>query len=62
MEKSGIVNKGAKLALALVAALVLAGGVWLTLGHNPDVPTAAAPRGAFASDRASEEPALPPKP
>ena len=52
-------SRNPKLIVALVGALLLAGLVWATQGHDPAVPTASAPRGAFASGRASEEPPLP---
>lgn len=54
-------SRNAKLTVALAAATLLAALVWLTQGHDPAVPNAAAPRGRFASERAAEE-AAPPVP
>ena len=48
-------SKGAKLGAAVAAALVLAFAVWMLTKGDPSVPTATAPRGEFASDKASDE-------
>ncbi len=52
-------SRNTKLAVGLVAALVVAGVVWIAQGHDPSFPTAAVPGGAFASERAAEESTLP---
>ena len=52
-------SRKAKLGLGLAAALLVAAIAWTVGGRGADGPTAPAPRGRFATDRAAEEPALP---
>jgi len=49
------VSKSAKLSILALATFLVAGVVVFFASQDPEVPTASAPRGAFASERASDE-------
>lgn len=48
-------SKNVKFSLIALATVVVAGVVVFLTSKDPGIPTAPAPRGEFASDKASEE-------